>query len=92
VGGCGVDSPGSGERLVADSGACGDEPSVSGATELVRKRWRQKSGRSLARKYQTALFEGRPQFYVRSSVETLVTLHFLSCISGAGGCCNITKF
>jgi hypothetical protein len=36
LGGCGVDSPGSGEESVAGCCECGDEPSGSGATELVR--------------------------------------------------------
>jgi hypothetical protein len=35
VGGCGVDSPGSGYRPLAGSFECGDEPSGSGATEFV---------------------------------------------------------
>jgi hypothetical protein len=35
VGGCGVDSPGSGYGPVAGSCECGDEPSTSGATGLV---------------------------------------------------------
>jgi hypothetical protein len=34
-GGCGVDSPGSGQGLLAGCCECGDEPSGSGATELV---------------------------------------------------------
>jgi hypothetical protein len=33
--GCGVDSPGSGQGPVADCCECGDEPSGSGATDLV---------------------------------------------------------
>jgi hypothetical protein len=33
--GCGVDSPGSGERSLAGCCVCGDEPSGSGAMELV---------------------------------------------------------
>jgi hypothetical protein len=33
--GCGVDSPGSGQGPVASCCECGDEPSGSGATELV---------------------------------------------------------
>jgi hypothetical protein len=36
-GGCGVDSPGSGWGSLADCCECGDEPSGSGATELVRR-------------------------------------------------------
>jgi hypothetical protein len=36
--GCGVDSPGSGSELLAGCCECGDEPSGSGATELVRLR------------------------------------------------------
>jgi hypothetical protein len=32
---CGVDSPGSGEGPLPGSSECGDEPSGSGATELV---------------------------------------------------------
>jgi hypothetical protein len=35
VGGCGVDSPGSGQGPVAGCCECGDEPPGSGATELV---------------------------------------------------------
>jgi hypothetical protein len=35
VGGCGVDSPGSGEGSLAGCYECGDEPSGSGATESV---------------------------------------------------------
>jgi hypothetical protein len=35
VGGCGVDSPGSGKGSLAGCCECGDEPSGSGATELV---------------------------------------------------------
>jgi hypothetical protein len=35
VGGCGVDSTGSGQGLVAGSCECGDGPSVSSATEFV---------------------------------------------------------
>jgi hypothetical protein len=35
VGECGVDSPGSGQGPLASSCECGDEPSGSGATELV---------------------------------------------------------
>jgi hypothetical protein len=35
VGGCGVDSPGSGKGPLAGSCECGDEPSGSGATELI---------------------------------------------------------
>jgi hypothetical protein len=35
LGGCGVDSPGSGYGALAGSCECGDEPSGSGATELV---------------------------------------------------------
>jgi hypothetical protein len=35
VGGCGVDSPGSREGPLAGCCECGDEPSGSGATELV---------------------------------------------------------
>jgi hypothetical protein len=35
-GGCGVDSPGSVEGPLAGSCECGDEPSGSGATELVK--------------------------------------------------------
>jgi hypothetical protein len=35
VGGCGVDSPGSGQGQLADCCECGDEPSGSGVTELV---------------------------------------------------------
>jgi hypothetical protein len=35
VGGCGVDSPGSGQGSLAGCCECGDEPSGSGATELV---------------------------------------------------------
>jgi hypothetical protein len=35
VGGCGVDSPGSGQGPLAGCCECGDEPSGSGATELV---------------------------------------------------------
>jgi hypothetical protein len=34
-GGCGVDSPGSGYGSLAGCCVCGDEPSGSGATELV---------------------------------------------------------
>jgi hypothetical protein len=34
-GGCGVDSPGSGPGSLAGCCECGDEPSGSGATELV---------------------------------------------------------
>jgi hypothetical protein len=34
-GGCGVDSPGSGQGPLAGCCECGDEPSGSGATELV---------------------------------------------------------
>jgi hypothetical protein len=34
-GGCGVDSPGSGYGPLAGCCECGDEPSGSGATELV---------------------------------------------------------
>jgi hypothetical protein len=33
--GCGLDSTGSGQGPVAGCGECGDEPSGSGATELV---------------------------------------------------------
>jgi hypothetical protein len=33
--GCGLDSTGSGQELVAGCGECGDEPSGSCATELV---------------------------------------------------------
>jgi hypothetical protein len=33
---CGVDSPGSGQGSLAGCCECGDEPSGSGATELVR--------------------------------------------------------
>jgi hypothetical protein len=36
AGGCGVDSPGSGQGPMAGCCECGDEPSGSGATELVR--------------------------------------------------------
>jgi hypothetical protein len=36
VGGCGVDSPGSGQGPLACCCECGDEPSGSGATELVK--------------------------------------------------------
>jgi hypothetical protein len=36
VGGVGVDSPGSGYGLLAGCCECGDEPSDSGATELVK--------------------------------------------------------
>jgi hypothetical protein len=39
-GGCGVDSPGSGQGPLAGSRECGDEPSGSGATELVSSRLR----------------------------------------------------
>jgi hypothetical protein len=35
-GGCGVDSPGSGQGSLTGSRECGDEPSGSGATELVQ--------------------------------------------------------
>jgi hypothetical protein len=35
VGGCGVDSPGSGKRSLAGCCECGDEPLGSGATKLV---------------------------------------------------------
>jgi hypothetical protein len=35
VGGCGVDSPGIEKGPVAGCCECGDEPSFSGATELV---------------------------------------------------------
>jgi hypothetical protein len=35
AGGCGVDSPGSGWGSLAGFCECGDEPSGSGATELV---------------------------------------------------------
>jgi hypothetical protein len=35
LGGCGLDSTGSGQGLVAGCGECGDEPSGSCATELV---------------------------------------------------------
>jgi hypothetical protein len=35
LGGCGLDSTGSGQVLVAGCGECGDEPSGSCATELV---------------------------------------------------------
>jgi hypothetical protein len=38
VGGCGVDSPGSGYGPLAGCCECGDEPSGSGATELVNDR------------------------------------------------------
>jgi hypothetical protein len=34
-GGCGVDSPGSGEGPLAGGGECGDDPSGCGAAELV---------------------------------------------------------
>jgi hypothetical protein len=34
-GGCGVDSPGSGQGPLAGCCECGDEPSGSGATQLV---------------------------------------------------------
>jgi hypothetical protein len=37
VGGCGVDSPGSGWGPMAGCCECGDEPSGSGDTELVSK-------------------------------------------------------
>jgi hypothetical protein len=37
VGRCGVDSPGSGWGLLAGCCECGDGPSGSGATELVRE-------------------------------------------------------
>jgi hypothetical protein len=35
AGGCAVDSPGSGQGTLAGCCECGDEPSGSGATELV---------------------------------------------------------
>jgi hypothetical protein len=35
LGGCGLDSTGSGQGPVAGCGECGDEPSSSCATELV---------------------------------------------------------
>jgi hypothetical protein len=35
AGGCGVDSPGSGQGRLEGCCECGDEPSGSGATELV---------------------------------------------------------
>jgi hypothetical protein len=35
LGGCGLDSTGSGQRPLADSCECGDEPSGSCVTELV---------------------------------------------------------
>jgi hypothetical protein len=38
-GGCGVDSPGSGWRPLAGCCECGDEPSSSGATELVKSEY-----------------------------------------------------
>jgi hypothetical protein len=46
LGACGVDSPGSGWRSLAGCCECGDEPSGSGATALVRsvqcsKQWPQ---------------------------------------------------
>jgi hypothetical protein len=36
LGGCGLDSTGSGQGLVAGCCECGDEPSCSCATELVK--------------------------------------------------------